>query len=649
MRHKALNTFSKGKRPACLVLAGLMLVLSLGARPLPVCAEEAPGETAAEAVAETVTAESEAEEPMLTAAAEEAPALTAEAEEPTLTAAEAEEPTLAAAEEEPTLAAAAQEEPTLTAAEAEEPALTAAAEEESTQTAAETEEEPTLSAAARTDAFESVLASFPESYRPYLQQLHEAHPNWTFAPEYLGIDWDTAVFNESDFGESLVEGTSPASWKGTMDSVFRADSGTWVGLDGDRWVQASVAVTEYFMDPRVYLNDNGGIFAFLDHSYNENLASSYEAGLRQMLQGTAMSGSLQDDPNRSYVSVFLEAGRTYGVNPMVLAAMIMIEQGSGLGGLCVSGTIPGYEGYYNYFNVGAYARDGMSAQERGVWYASGQGSGLTSYGRPWNTRYASIMGGAMYYGQNYVDQGQDTLYYKRFNVGPSTSEDQRYHHQYMTNIEGCAHEAEKLSRAYDGQADLALNFVIPVYDNMPAAAPALPASNEIGSGDVSSSGRIVRTNSRFDPDVTRVVAEPLTAAYNTSYEIADGYIRGVAMGTNAGSLIQALGVQDGSVTVYNSLGTALRADQRLGSGFLVYLYNNAGEVQQGDALVLRGDLNGDGQISAIDLLRVQKGLLGVTQLAGAPYQAADINGDGQVSALDLLKIQKHLLGVSLIG
>ena len=498
-------------------------------------------------------------------------------------------------------------------------------------------------------SFEEQLASFPESYRPYLEQLHAAHPNWSFTAEYLGIDWDTAVYNESDYGVSLVHSSAPASWKSTMDSVYDADAGTWTPLDAgtSAWVQASVAVTEYFMDPRTYLNEQN-IYAFLDHSYNEAMAGTYENGLRQMLANTAMRGNLQDDNNRSYVAVFMEAGRAYGVNPMVLAAMVIIEQGSNLGGTLVSGTYPGYEGYYNYFNIGAYSANGMDAHQRGHWYASGQGSGQTSYGRPWNSRYASIMGGAMYYGQNYVAQGQDTLYYKRFNVGPATAEDQRFRHQYMTNVEGTASESSKLAQAYAGQ-DLALNFVIPVYDNMPASAVARPTSNTVGSGDVSSSGRVIRTNSHFDPDTITLMIDNPTATLNTNYDVADGYVRGVTAGTTAGGLTSALGVQNGTVTVYNTLGSVITGNRGLGTGCTVCLYNNAGELQEADYIVVNGDLNGDGRISAVDLLRVQKGLLGVAILAGPTYQAADINGDGKVSAIDLLMVQKHLLGVSLIS
>ena len=72
----------------------------------------------------------------------------------------------------------------------------------------------------------------------------------------------------------------------------------------------------------------------------------------------------------------------------------------------------------------------MDAVTRGLWYASQAGS----YGRPWNTVEKAIMGGADYYGTNFVKAGQDTFYLKKFNVQGSNL----YKHQYMTNIQAAA-------------------------------------------------------------------------------------------------------------------------------------------------------------------------------------------------------------------
>ena len=80
----------------------------------------------------------------------------------------------------------------------------------------------------------------------------------------------------------------------------------------------------------------------------------------------------------------------------------------------------------------------MSAVERGLWWASQSGS----YLRPWNSIEKSIRGGSVYYGDNYVKKGQDTLYLKKFNVQGSNL----YKHQYMTNVQAAAAEGLTLSK-----------------------------------------------------------------------------------------------------------------------------------------------------------------------------------------------------------
>lgn len=169
---------------------------------------------------------------------------------------------------------------------------------------------------------------------------------------------------------------------------------------------------------------------------------------------------------QSYVDIIMNAGAQAGVNPYVLGAMILQEQANGTSG-SISGTTAGYQGIYNFFNIGAYQTDSMSAITRGLWYASQAGN----YGRPWNSIEKSILGGALYYGENFVSQGQDTFYLKKFNVQGNNL----YKHQYMTNVEGAAGEGAKLSRAYtDAMKKEPLVFKIPVFNNMPEAACPKP-------------------------------------------------------------------------------------------------------------------------------------------------------------------------------
>lgn len=171
----------------------------------------------------------------------------------------------------------------------------------------------------------------------------------------------------------------------------------------------------------------------------------------------------------SYVDIIMKAGEQSGVNPYVLAAMIIQEQGRGTSGL-ISGSYSGYEGYYNFFNVEAYQSGTMGAIERGLWYASQSGS----YGRPWNSAEKSILGGAQIYGETYVKAGQNTFYLKKFNVQGSNL----YKHQYMTNVQGAASEGAIYAKAYSAELkNSALEFRIPVYKNMPEHACGKPTQD----------------------------------------------------------------------------------------------------------------------------------------------------------------------------
>lgn len=190
-------------------------------------------------------------------------------------------------------------------------------------------------------------------------------------------------------------------------------------------------------------------------------SSSSTPGTTPDAGGANMTGSV------SYVDIIMNAAAQTGVNPYVIASMIIQEQGRNGQGKSISGNYAGYTGYYNYFNVGAYQSGNMSAVERGLWYASQSGS----YGRPWNSPEKSIIGGAMFYGSNYTSAGQDTFYLKKYNVQGSNM----YKHQYMTNVDGAAAEGSIFAEAYSASLKSApLKFKIPVYSNMPASPCVKP-------------------------------------------------------------------------------------------------------------------------------------------------------------------------------
>lgn len=71
--------------------------------------------------------------------------------------------------------------------------------------------------------------------------------------------------------------------------------------------------------------------------------------------------------------------------------------------------------------------------------------------------------------------------------------------------------------------------------------------------------------------------------------------------------------------------------------------DNQGSSGEGGTSVsgIKGDLNGDGNVSALDIIRIQRMIVGLDAID----YAADLNGDGQVTALDIIKLQRHIVGL----
>lgn len=262
--------------------------------------------------------------------------------------------------------------------------------------------------------------------------------------------------------------------------------------------------------------------------------------------GSSSSGNSYSAPMASYGDIIMNAAAQSGVNPYVLTAMILQEQGR-KGSRGISGTVSGYEGYYNFFNIEAYQSGSMSAIERGLWYASQSGS----YGRPWNSVDKAILGGAIYYGVNYVNAGQDTFYLKKFNVQGSNL----YKHQYMTNVQAAASEGAMLEEAYSSQVkSQTLEFKIPVYRNMPESACGAPSSDGSPNNRLSNLAIDgVELTPAFSRDVTSygIALDPTVSSVNVRATALDS--RAAITGT--GNIRLQGGDQDILVSVKAQNGT----------------------------------------------------------------------------------------------
>ncbi len=315
-----------------------------------------------------------------------------------------------------------------------------------------------------TNQFETWMTQqgFPASYKSKLRTLHQAHPEWIFKAQNTGLDWISALSKEMKIGINLVEPTSPSSWKSTASGAYNSKTGTYTTFDG-RWNAASKAIVAYYMDPRNFLNETS-VYLFLDHNFDEASQST------ETIQNIVSRNSCFMNTT-SYINKLYKAGTKSKVNPNVITAMVIQEQGWKGGTGLISGTYSGYKGIYNHFNIGAYTANGMTATQRGLWWAKGAGTGATTYGRPWTSIQKSLTGGAKYYASNYVANGQYTYYTKKFNV--TNGLDAVATHQYMTNVSGGTSEGKIVWYAYES-GSYPITFHIPVFSGMPSSPCAMP-------------------------------------------------------------------------------------------------------------------------------------------------------------------------------
>lgn len=121
----------------------------------------------------------------------------------------------------------------------------------------------------------------------------------------------------------------------------------------------------------------------------------------------------------------------------------------------------------------------------------------------------------------------------------------------------------------------------------------------------------------------------------------DNCLTGFAEGSNVSAAITKVRELDGNIQicVKRADGSAV-ADGSVATGMVITITTGGSTVDY--SVVLRGDVNGDGRMSALDYVMVRKYLDSATSLEGAYYKGADTNGDGNVSALDYVILRNHL-------
>ena len=569
---------------------------------------------------------------------------------------------------------------------------------------------------------EFIAAGFTEEYSSYWEELavlKKNHPNWKFIAIDTGLKFNTVVKNE-DYGErSLYQSTSSSTegYLSTEEGNYNWDKDEFIAHDGTSWFAANKETVEYYLDPRNFLSDMY-IFQFESLAYEPEFHTA--EGVKVLLGDAYIA---------KFVDLFMKAAETHDVSPIYLSSLSLQEVGS-TKSTAISGvkfTYDGdtYSGLYNFYNIGATAGD--NAVYRGLVYAAtiprnDDGTINTSkrYGRIWDTEEKAIVGGAEFIVKSYIKYGQNTSYFKKWNVVANYQKAQNkdyynnYTHQYQQNIKAPSTEATSTYRSYAELGILESDFVfyIPIYDDMPEYT-VLPAkgnpNNRLKALKIDGTTINGFESSEFEYEVyveNSVSSINLSATkINSAATVSGTGTKKLEVGEN--KLVITVKAQNGDLQTYTvtvhralvdgevsypkveeilknaqitykgefisnltfttktsdfinkiqSVSPTAKVEIKNGntiktSGYLVTgdtITITSGEDVKKYSVVLYGDINGNGKIEILDLLKVQNHALKSSILTAAYLEAADVNKDGKINPLDLLRIQKTILGDAYIS
>ena len=552
-------------------------------------------------------------------------------------------------------------------------------------------------------------AGFPESYHPYLLEIHARHPKWNFVVEKLGIKFNDAVNGEAIQNRNVLQKTNDAfneAYLSMASHTYNIFTNTFTpaNISDVGYYNASKEAIAYYMDPRNYLNEKY-IFAFETLGYSNNqdekVVSTIISG--QRFFDTIYANTFEDSTGSASGDV-VKASSEVGISAVHVASRIKQEMGTSLtttdsrlgGGFNYNGTY--YSNYYNFFNIKSSCKNCSSI------YAG------YAFEKGWNTPYKGIYGGANFMYSSYISLNQDTIYYEKFDVSTTNG---HYTHQYMQNLAAPIQEGGIKYKGYveglSSYLDTEITFVIPVYEEMPTytvtapklgsnnnylkdltvngnkisnfnyntynynvyldkkvtsvkidATKMLDSANITGIGDIeikedNQTNQIIVTSASGKTRIYKInfIRETMDtttvedAMNNSGFKYNDNYMYGIEVGTNVSELIGNISSYNHTVGIQiTDKDNNIKTNDSFRTGDKVIITGN--DTTKTYTVLIYGDIDSDGTISKKDLLAVQSKVFGYSNFDDLKSASADVNKDDIVDKKDLLTVQSHVFGYSQI-
>ena len=237
---------------------------------------------------------------------------------------------------------------------------------------------------------------------------------------------------------------------------------------------------------------------------------------------------------------------------------------------------------------------------------------------------------------------------------------------YISRMEELGYKGKVHVYSYRSYLQNQLNSpkILPYVSWIAAYTPTLGFDNTYYNGEegwqYTSSGSVGGVSGRVDISCfsnqfynlslsTTVPDEILNVFTSVGARFEGGYVRGLPLNTDLTSLSSPLSAI-GNVTCFNKTGNIVSGGL-IGTGqkISITLTQENGEMTTYTVMiVVKGDVDGDGQIRSIDYSLVKNDILNLKKLNDGYLLAGDIDGDGRIRSIDYSLIKNDILNLKKI-
>ena len=316
--------------------------------------------------------------------------------------------------------------------------------------------------------------------------------------------------------------------------------------------------------------------------------------------------------------------------------------------------------------------------------------------REWNNQYVSIVEGSKLIANSYINVGQNTAYFYKFDVVDEGGNGV-CSHQYMTNIQDPESQSKTLYNTYASNniLDATLSFIIPVFTNMPDRCnlPSAIDQNKESSYYITGTDVIFRNQPTTTASNIGVFSKnEIVTVLELNYKQSDGYTWAKVIYANVQRSNGAKGYVancylkpcnqtttgknnnlannnikvDGtnvitvpnmklseitkkmnltSYTITNSSGQNVDVNSNVGTGY------NIKDTKENKTykLVVLGDVNGDGKLTPADSTVILRAYVGLNKLNDIENLSVDTNRDTKLTPADSTVILRAYVGLTNIN